>query len=345
MDLPDEIIQEAEEASGKLIPEKSRNRYEKELTAFNEWRAKRVGEMVLNETVVLAYVSGLSKVFKASSLWTKFSMLKKALIVNGNVDISRFGKVIAFMKAQNVNYVPKKSKILSVEDTRQFILEASDDFLLCKVVLIFGLYGACRRDELLKLIVDDIEDHEKYALVKLQDTKTHTSRSFIIPDANGSLNPYEIYKKYAKLRPLDVGTRRFFLGYRKGKCVAQPAGMHTIGGVPRKVAEFLGLDHPEKYTGHCLRRSGASMVAESAGNLLPVKQIGGWKSSRVAEGYIEASVKSKMAVAAMIPLAVPSDIHSTPNGAVASSSTAGLMISGNSNCTIEVHMCKHNDCS
>ncbi|KAB0790004.1 hypothetical protein PPYR_15705, partial [Photinus pyralis] len=152
MDLPDEIIQEAEEASGKLMPEKSRNRYEKELTAFNEWRAKRVGEMVLSETVVLAYVSGLSKVFNASSLWTKFSMLKKALIVNGNVDISRFGKVIAFMKAQNVNYVPKKSKILSVEDTRKFILEASDDFLLCKVVLIFGLYGACRRDELLKLI-------------------------------------------------------------------------------------------------------------------------------------------------------------------------------------------------
>ncbi|KAB0793454.1 hypothetical protein PPYR_13074 [Photinus pyralis] len=84
-------------------------------------------------------------------------MLKKALIVNGNADISRFVArtiitVIAFMIAQNVNYVPKKSKILSVEDTRKFILEASDDFLLCKVVLIFGLYGACRRDELLKFI-------------------------------------------------------------------------------------------------------------------------------------------------------------------------------------------------
>ena len=62
------------------------------------------------------------------------------------------------------------------------------------------------------------------------------------------------------------------MGYREGKCVAQPAGMHTIGGVPRKVAEFLGLDEPEKFPGYCFRRSGASMVAESCGNFLPVKK-------------------------------------------------------------------------
>lgn len=184
---------------------------------------------------------------------------------------------MTFMKKQNVNYVPNKSKVLSVEECRKFIMEASDDFLLCKVVIVFGLYGACRRDELLKLTVDDIEDHEKYVLVKLQDT-----RSFIIPDAHESLNPYDIYQKYAKLRPRHVETRRFFLGYQHGKCTIQPAGMHTIGGVPRKVAEFLGLDQPHNYTGHCLRRSGANMVADSSG----------WKSSKGVEGC-NTSLESK----------------------------------------------------
>lgn len=55
---------------------------------------------------------------------------------------------MTFMKYQNVNYVPKTSKLLSVVEFRKFILEALEDFLLFKVVLIFGLYSACRRDEL-----------------------------------------------------------------------------------------------------------------------------------------------------------------------------------------------------
>lgn len=40
------------------------------------------------------------------------------------------------------------------------------------------------------------------------------------------------------------------------------------------VAEFVGLDHPQNYNGHCLRYSGASMVAESCGNVITIKQIG-----------------------------------------------------------------------
>jgi integrase len=255
------------------------------------------------------------------------------------------------MKGQNIHYIPKKSKVLSVEQCRKFILEASDDYLLCKVVVVFGLYGACRRDELLKLTVDDVEDHEKYILVKLHDTKTYTSRSFIIPDAQESLNPYDIYKKYVKLRPHHVASRRFFLGYQHGKCIAQPAGMHTIGGVPRKVAEFLGLDHPESYTGHCLRRSGASMVAESSGNLLPVKQIGGWKSSKVAEAYIEETITSKMKVANMILSTnnsdeVPAATSSSQETKIIRKGCEGsgdLVFRDNFNCTINVHMCKH-DC-
>lgn len=90
MDLPDEIKQAAEEANSQLLPEKSRSRYENELKAFNEWRQKKAINTDLNETVMLAYVLSLSKKFKASSLWTKFSMLKKTFIVNDGVDISRF---------------------------------------------------------------------------------------------------------------------------------------------------------------------------------------------------------------------------------------------------------------
>ena len=152
--IPDDVLLLAEEASNTLIPEKSRDRYDKELHAFNEWREKQSTSKVLNETVVLAYIAGLAKTFKPSSLWTKFSMLRKSLQICENVDIYKFGKVVAFVKKQNIGYKPKKSKTLNDEQCRKFIMEAPDDqFLLSKVVLIFGLYGACRRDELLKLTV------------------------------------------------------------------------------------------------------------------------------------------------------------------------------------------------
>lgn len=88
-EIPDEVLHEAEEATKKLIPEKSRDRYEKELAFFNQWRERKNVRNSLNENVVLAYFSGLASSFKASSLWTKYSMLKKELMIYHNVDISR----------------------------------------------------------------------------------------------------------------------------------------------------------------------------------------------------------------------------------------------------------------
>ena len=89
---------------------------------------------------------------------------------------------------------------------------------------------------------------------------------------------------------------RLFVGYRAGKCVAQNVGSHSISGVPKKVALYLKLDHPENYTGHSIRRTSASMLVEGGADLLTLKRHGGWKSSAVAEGYIEDSVTRKIDV-------------------------------------------------
>lgn len=76
-------------------------------------------------------------------------MIKSTLQINENVDISKYNKLIAFLKRQNDEYEPKKSKILTMENVKKFLNEAPDeDFLLMKVVLIFGINGACRRGEL-----------------------------------------------------------------------------------------------------------------------------------------------------------------------------------------------------
>jgi integrase len=50
-----------------------------------------------------------------------------------------------------------------------------------------------------------------------------------------------------------------------------------------------GDGHGE-YTGHSLRRTSATLLVDEGGDLTTLKRHGGWRSSFVAEGYIEESI-------------------------------------------------------
>ena len=50
------------------------------------------------------------------------------------------------------------------------------------------------------------------------------------------------------------------------------------------------------YTGHCFRRSSATLLVDAGGDITTLKRHGGWKSTTVAEGYIEESIQNKMQI-------------------------------------------------
>lgn len=139
-------------------------------------------------------------------------------------------------------------------------------------------------------------------LVQLRQTKTKIPRIFTIVDCNNgdNLNFLTGTKKYIAVRPKSANHLRFFLSYKKGKCSMQPVGKNTMGKLPSVVAKYLKLPNPEGYTGHCFRRSSATLLADSGADLLAVKLHGGWRSSSVAEGYIEESVQNKIKIARRI---------------------------------------------
>lgn len=133
--IPAEIIAEAQEATLNLLPVKSRDAYEKVLAEFNDWREKR-GVIAITEDVLLAYFLNIKKKFAASSMWTKYSMLKATLKTHKNIDISRYGKLIAYLKSASKTYKPKKAKILEREHIEQFLKEAPDEeYLMMKVII------------------------------------------------------------------------------------------------------------------------------------------------------------------------------------------------------------------
>lgn len=171
---------------------------------------------------------------------------------------------------------------------------------MIKVATIFGIAGACRREELTKLTLDDIEDKENLLILKIPDSKNHSSRKFVVSSEDNNGAYLSLYRKYANLRKPATPHRRFFVYYKFGKCTIQCVGINTFGKMPSEIAAYLGLANPELYTGHSFRRSSATILADSGEGITNIKRHGGWKSTAVAEGYLEDSLENKKAISKKI---------------------------------------------
>lgn len=296
----------------------------------------------INEKVLLAYFE-VRKTQKASTLWTLYSMLRCELSLKKNIDITKYTSLYAFLKRQSEGYYAKKSNIFSKENVNQFITEAEDrTFLMAKVALIIGIAGACRKCELTFLRVGNVSDKDSHFVVQLPNTKTKVTREFVITEGKTEgQNLLDIIRKYIALRPRNVKHDRFFVKFTNGTCGVQPVGINTIGKLPKDIAQFLKLSNPALYTGHCFRRSSATLLADSGADILKLKQHGGWKSSSVAEGYVENSIENKKRIASDILGESGASSSSVMNHQIRSTSmnstSAGINLTNCSHCVIHVY--------
>lgn len=166
--------------------------------------------------------------------------------------------------------------------------------------MIIGIGGECRRGELAKLSVKDVVDNGNYLDVLINDTKTNEPRDFAITERGLKYNLLAIVRKYMAMRKSHTPHERFFVSLRNGQCSTQPVGINTVDMIPTRIATFRGLEGPALYTGHCFRRSSATLLADSGADLYVIKKHGGWKSDSVAEGYVQSSITSKLKIAEKI---------------------------------------------
>jgi integrase len=257
------IVESVQNTSFKVLaPKKSRQQYEMIYNQFMNWRETRDIKSSFSENILMTYFGELSKKIKPTSLWTQYSMLRNTLSRHHDVDISEYLRLKALLKRKSMGYKPKRTKTLTSMEIDKFLSEAPDEkYLFTKVALVIGINGACSRQELYQLKVDDIEDLGSAALIKIPDIRTNKRRMFTI---TGEF--YEIYKKYATLRPSNAYERRFFLNYQNGKCTVQPVGINKFGNIPKQIAGYLHLKDPELYTGHCFRRTSATIFYDPGRN-------------------------------------------------------------------------------
>nr|XP_022908502.1 uncharacterized protein LOC111419857 [Onthophagus taurus] len=206
-----------------------------------------------------------------------------------------FSTLIAFLKRKNVGYKPKKASVFTKDEMFKFLIEAPDElFLIHTVAMILGVAGACRREELYKMTIKDIENRESFIIITIPNTKTNIQRTFtVINKKNEKIYYLKIVRKYIKLRPNNAKSLHLFLNYRNGKCKSQVVGKGTIGALSSKIAEYLKLENAVNYTGHSFRRTSATLSANKGVDVLGLKRHGGWKSSTVGESYVEDSLQNK----------------------------------------------------
>jgi len=158
-----------------------------------------------------------------------------------------------------------------------------------------GIMGACRANELHAMKIQDIKDVGSMLLVSVPNTKTKIARKFTINDKF-----YQICNKYINLRPTNLKSDNFFLNFQKGKLTSQKIGINKFSAMGKQIATSLNLPNPDMYTGHSFRRSSATLLVDAGGDITALKRHGGWRSTSVAEGYIDDSLENKMNTAKKI---------------------------------------------
>lgn len=201
---------------------------------------------------------------------------------------------------------------------------------------VLGIAGACRADEFVNLKNSNIEDKQNFVIVHILNTKNKVSRTFTVMDSSeDNIGYLQILKKYIavknKSKIENSKDSRFFMGYRRGKCFNQPVGKNTFYRIPQIIATFLKLPNPERYTGHCFRRTSATLLVNAGMDVLGLKRHGGWKSATIAESYVADSIYQKLETAKKILNASSSESYSSHP----LESESGIKVSDSSSCVLD----------
>ncbi|CAG5089225.1 Protein of unknown function [Cotesia congregata] len=171
----DEVDRNFDAEAKLIIPyqKKSADRYLQVYDNYQRWRHENRNALSTSEeNNLVVYFKCLSTRISPPTMWSIWSILKKTLKTKDDIDISEFHNVKSMVKNNAKGYKPKKSLVLTWDEVMRFINEAPDSmYLASKVILVFGICGATRCEELKELKVKDVEDLGGKYLVSINESK------------------------------------------------------------------------------------------------------------------------------------------------------------------------------
>lgn len=160
-----------------------------------------------------------------------------------------------------------------------------------KALLLLGFWRGFRGDELASLQIEHVEVIPSEGMMcyfpQTKGDRTYQGTTFKAP-ALSRLCPVEAYTAWVAAAQLNAGT--VFRAIDRWGHIGD-AGMHTDSLVPllRTILSDAGIDSPDLYSGHSLRRGFANWATANGWDLKTLMEYVGWKNVQSAMRYVEAA--------------------------------------------------------
>ena len=238
--------------------------------------------------------------YKASTMWNTYAKLNSC-------HQRRYGKAIQSMprlklqlKRYNQGYIRKTAAIFTQAEIKQALqidIE-TPKWILRKAAISLAYCGGLRGAELRALSVGNIKVKDDGVWVEYSQAKQKGEQKtnlFVVPfySSAGPVLPVGLpalvlddvcfgsyVVKYLELlrrsQPDIKAESPLFWRARVSGLGKQPMGCNMLGNITKEVAQKLNLPNPERYTGHCLRRSAATEAASRGATSVNMKTHFGW---------------------------------------------------------------------
>jgi integrase len=283
-----------------LQSESTKRSYSRFVKEFEDYRQARP----LSESLLLTFLTEQSATKAATTLWTMFSLIRKYMLLECSYDLGTSPRITDFLKTLSRRHKKKKAPSFTRENLYQYLRTAPSEGrqLVCKLVLLTGFFAGLRSCELVALMWEDIVFANEGILVNIKFSKTDQAgvgAVKLLPKLEeDQLCPVFYFSRYRET--IEEPHGRLFRQFANGKFTKAPMGKNTISGFPKEIATFLALENPNSYTGHSLRVTSATVLADEGANNLALKRHGRWTSESVAEEYVRNSKHSRIETATLL---------------------------------------------
>lgn len=123
----------------ETLPKKSSERYLLVYNTYKQWQVEHKNSLSSSdENNLIVYFNQLKEKLKPPTLWSIWSMLRKTLGANDDIDITKFLNLKSLLKNNAKGYQPKKAYTLKWDQVMKFMTEALDNiYLAAKVIILY----------------------------------------------------------------------------------------------------------------------------------------------------------------------------------------------------------------
>ena len=290
-----------DEILNETIPKNSKELYVKRWLDFMDFMGAPSRRP--NEDDYLQYFDFLHNEKKASSIWSIYSSLNSIHQREFGEKLQVYPRVTQLLKTYNSTY---KRKVASVFEGHHidtfFQMELITAYwVVRKAVVAVAICGGLRCAEVRDIEFSDViqKENEYEILVVRKKQRGEVKKSkFIVPQ------PFYLhlatYLSAVRGALGDDVSGPLIKGAPKLTFVNQAMGKNYLSNIGKDVALVLNLEEPERYTGHCFRRTAATMAADGGATTQQLQKAFGWTSTHTAQRYVDESSAGARSMATII---------------------------------------------